>query len=62
MPHAAEQERPREVNRSPVLVVNRNQDTNQVVQGVRQENLLGENDLASIVERIMAHNGMNLGL
>lgn len=60
VPRVVKQERPRKVNRRPILVVNQNQDVDQVVQGVRQENMLGENNLAAMVERIMAQNGMNL--
>lgn len=33
-----------------------------MVQGVRQENILGENNLAVIVKRIKVQNGMNLGM
>lgn len=62
MPYVVEQKMPKEVGHPPVLVVSRNQDVDQVVQGVRQENLLGENNLAAIVERIMVQNGVNMGL
>lgn len=57
-----EQGRPKKDERPSVLVVNRDQEVDQVVCQVRQENLLGENNLATIVERIMAQNGVNMGL
>ncbi|XP_050914919.1 uncharacterized protein LOC127129845 [Lathyrus oleraceus] len=47
---------------SPVIVVNWNQDANQLVHQVRQGNLLGENNLTTIVERIMDQNGVNMGM
>lgn len=40
MPHIFKQERSREVVRPPVLVLSQDQDTDQVVQQVRQENLV----------------------
>ncbi|XP_050878777.1 uncharacterized protein LOC127082590 [Lathyrus oleraceus] len=52
----------REVDNPPVLVVNQNQDANQVCHQVRQGNMVGENNLVAMVERIMAHNGVNMGL
>lgn len=45
-----------------MVVVNRNQDADQVVHQVRQGNLLGENNFTTIVERIMAQIGFNVGL
>lgn len=62
VPQVVEQWKPKEVKRPPVLVVNRDQDADQVVRQVRQENLLGENNLATMFERIMAQNGVNMGL
>ena len=57
VPQVVEQEIPREVERPLVMMVNRNQDTDQVVSQVRRGNLLGENNLAIIFKRIMSQNG-----
>lgn len=62
VPHIVEQERPREVVRFLVLMVNLDQDADQVVQKVRQENLVEENNLAAMLERIIMQNGVNMGL
>lgn len=62
VPHAVKQERLREADRPPVLVDNRNQDADQVVHQVRQENLVGKNNLAAMVEIKMVHNSVNMGL
>ncbi|XP_050889723.1 uncharacterized protein LOC127095015 [Lathyrus oleraceus] len=44
-----------------VIMVNRDQDADELIHRVRQENML-ENDLTSMLERIMAENGLNTGL
>ncbi|XP_050914987.1 uncharacterized protein LOC127129929 [Lathyrus oleraceus] len=44
-----------------VMMVNRDQDTDEVTHRVRQENVM-ENNLTTMIERIMAHNGLNTGL
>lgn len=62
VPQVVEQEMHREVKRQLIIMVNRNQDDDQVVHQVRQVNMLGENNLATIVEQIMAKNGVNIGL
>lgn len=62
VPQVVEQEIPREVERPPVMMVNRNQDAYQVVSQVQRGNLLGENNLATIFKRIMAQNGVNMGM
>lgn len=62
MPQIVKQGRPIEAEQPPVLVVNRDQDADQVVRQVRQENLLGENNLAAIVGRIMVQNGVRMVL
>lgn len=62
VPLVVKQRRPREVERPPIFLVNRDQDTDQVVHQVREENLLGEDNIASIIERIMAQNCVNTGL
>ena len=42
-------------------MVNRDQDADEVIHRVRRENRM-ENDLTSMIERIMAQNGLNTGL
>ncbi|XP_050875960.1 uncharacterized protein LOC127079622 [Lathyrus oleraceus] len=42
-------------------MVNRDQDADEVIHRVRRENMM-ENDLTSMIERIMAQNGLNTGL
>ncbi|XP_050896151.1 uncharacterized protein LOC127102869 [Lathyrus oleraceus] len=44
-----------------VIMVNRDQDADEVIHRVRQENMM-ENDLTSMIERIMAQNSLNTGL
>lgn len=43
----------------PIIVVNRNQEVDQVVEQIRHEDFVVENNLATIFERIMARNGLN---
>ena len=50
---------PRVVELYPMILVNRQQDADQIVDQYRQEDLAVENNLTTIVERIMARNGMN---
>ncbi|XP_050875075.1 uncharacterized protein LOC127078684 [Lathyrus oleraceus] len=44
-----------------VMMVNRDQDADEVIHRVRQENMM-ENNLTTMIERIMAQNGLNTGL
>ena len=44
------------------MLVNRNQNDNEVIYQVRQDNMVVDNNLAAMVERIMARNGLNVGL
>src|ERR1051325_7350344 len=43
----------------PRVLVRRQQEADQVLDQIRQEELVIENNLTNIVERIMARNGMN---
>ena len=43
----------------PRVLVQRHQEADQVLDQVRQDELVVENNLTNIVERIMARNGMN---
>ena len=56
------QQEVREEEPRRVVLVRRNQDADEVVQQVRQNDLIAPNNLAAIVERIMAQNGLNVGL
>lgn len=51
-----------EVERPPIAVVNLNQDANQVVYQMRQDYLVRENNLAAMIEIIMAQNGVIVSL
>ncbi|XP_050909573.1 uncharacterized protein LOC127123394 [Lathyrus oleraceus] len=44
-----------------VIMVNRNQNANEVIHRVRRENMM-ENDLTTMIERIMPQNGLNTEL
>ncbi|XP_050908710.1 uncharacterized protein LOC127122414 [Lathyrus oleraceus] len=44
-----------------VMMVNRDQDADEVIHRVRRENMM-ENNLTTMIERIMAQNGLNTGL
>ncbi|XP_058758980.1 uncharacterized protein LOC131632215 [Vicia villosa] len=48
--------------RQPVMLVNRQQDIDQIVDNYRPDETAIENNLTMIVERIMARNGMNTSL
>ncbi|XP_050875138.1 uncharacterized protein LOC127078750 [Lathyrus oleraceus] len=48
--------------RNQMVLVNRHQDADQIVDQYRQEDLAVENNLTTIVERIMARNGMSATL
>jgi hypothetical protein len=45
-----------------VILVNRNNDAVEVVRNVQQQNLGEPNNIANLVETIMAQNGLNMGL
>src|ERR1051325_914200 len=42
-----------------MMMVNREQNTDEVVHRVRNDNLVVENNLTTMIERIMTHNGLN---
>ncbi|XP_050897285.1 uncharacterized protein LOC127104118 [Lathyrus oleraceus] len=43
-------------------MVNRNQNADEIIHRVRQDEATEDNDLTGMVERIMARNGVNIGL
>src|ERR1051325_7610146 len=45
-----------------VVMVGRNQDADAVVHRIRNDNILAENNLTTMIERIMAQNGLNTGI
>ena len=44
------------------MVVNRDQNAVDVVNRVRHDNMMAENNLTAMIERIMTQNGLNSGL
>jgi hypothetical protein len=50
-----------EPERTPILV-NRHQDADQVVMQARRNNYEGHNNIANVVEALLAQNGFNMGL
>ena len=55
-PHAQE-----ELERIPIMV-NKHQDADQVVMQARRNNYEGQNNIANVVETLLAQNGFNMGL
>ncbi|KAK2384605.1 hypothetical protein QL285_071934 [Trifolium repens] len=49
----------REQPEQGVVLVNRNQNADNVLRDVRQDNIVGHNNLANLVENILAQNGLN---
>ncbi|XP_058760172.1 uncharacterized protein LOC131633478 [Vicia villosa] len=45
-----------------VMMVNKNQDADEVVHRLRQDNVMVENNLTTMIEKIMAQNAKNTGL
>jgi hypothetical protein len=45
-----------------VILVDRNHDADKVVRNVQQQNIGAHNNIANLVENMMAHNGLNVGL
>src|SRR6266487_241654 len=50
------------LDQNQVVLVNRNQNADEVVRNVQQNNFVGQNNLAHLVENILAQNGLNIGL
>jgi hypothetical protein len=45
-----------------VVLVDRNHDVDEVVRNFQQQNIGAHNNIANLVENIMAQNGLNIGL
>ncbi|KAK2428816.1 hypothetical protein QL285_027304 [Trifolium repens] len=45
-----------------IVLVNRNQNADDVVRNVQNNNLAGQNNIANLVETILAQNGLNIGM
>jgi hypothetical protein len=54
--------KPRVQEQPEVNLVGRNDDTDEVVRNVQQHNFRAQNNIATLVENIMAQNGLNVGL
>lgn len=61
-PHTVEQLIPKERESSRIVMVNWNKGADKVIHLVQQDQVVGENNLAAMVERIFAQNGVNIGL
>jgi len=44
-----------------VILVDRNDNADEVVRNVQQQNIEAHNNIANLVENIMAQNGLNIG-
>ncbi|KAK2382329.1 hypothetical protein QL285_069874 [Trifolium repens] len=45
-----------------IVMVNRNQNADDVVRNVQNNNFAGQNNIANLVETILAQNGLNVGM
>ncbi|KAK2382413.1 hypothetical protein QL285_069949 [Trifolium repens] len=45
-----------------IVLVNRNQNADDVVRNVQNNNFAGQNNIANLVEAILAQNGLNIGM
>jgi hypothetical protein len=45
-----------------VILVNMNKNDDEIVRNVQNNNLAGQNNIANLVEAILAQNGLNVGL
>jgi hypothetical protein len=50
------------VNNTNVILVNRNQNADEMVRNVQQNNLAGQNNIANVVEDLLAKSSLNVGL
>jgi len=60
-PQEVQPQAPEEPERIPIMV-NRHQDADQVVMQARRNNYEGQNNIANVVEALLAQNGFNMGL
>ncbi|KAK2456809.1 hypothetical protein QL285_004146 [Trifolium repens] len=59
----AQQQALPQVEQNPgVVLVNRNQNADDVVRNVQNNNFAGQNNIANLVETILAQNGLNIGM
>jgi len=58
-PQAVQPHAPEEPDRIPIMV-NRHQDADQVVMQARRNNYKGQNNIANVVEALLAQNGFNM--
>jgi len=60
-PLAVQAQAPEEPERIPIMV-NRHQDADQVVMQAHRNNYEGQNNIANVVEALLAQNGFNMGI
>ncbi|KAK2422492.1 hypothetical protein QL285_033024 [Trifolium repens] len=59
----AQQQALPQVEQNPgIVLVNRNQNADDVVRNVQNNNFAGQNNIANLVETILAQNGLNIGM
>ncbi|WJX30008.1 hypothetical protein P8452_18592 [Trifolium repens] len=59
----AQQQALPQVKQNPgIVLVNRNQNADDVVRNVQDNNFVGQNNIANLVETILAQNGLNIGM
>ncbi|WJX89442.1 hypothetical protein P8452_71441 [Trifolium repens] len=59
----AQQQALPQVEQNPgIVLVNRNQNADDVVRNVQNYNFAGQNNIANLVETILAQNGLNIGM
>jgi hypothetical protein len=62
VPQVEPQAQPQVEQNPGILLVIRNQNADEVVRNVQSNNLAGENNIANLVEAILAQNGLNVCL
>ncbi|WJX24020.1 hypothetical protein P8452_13183 [Trifolium repens] len=59
----AQQQALPQVEQNPgIVLVNRNQNADDIVRNVQNNNFAGQNNIANLVETILAQNGLNIGM
>ncbi|KAK2428173.1 hypothetical protein QL285_026709 [Trifolium repens] len=61
-PQAQPQSLPQVEQNPGIVLVNRNQNADDVVRNVQNNNFAGQNNIANLVETILAQNGLNIGM
>lgn len=45
-----------------IVMMPRDHGIDQVLRNVQQNNFVGQNNITNVVEHILAHNGLNIGI